>query len=214
MAPGTDYIQLRDNPISRPFSTPEFSPSFPLHPTRDELPTPKLGYNSRPLTTPPRGDTIYYYTWWFEWLCILGSLLGIAITAIALKQFDGKPIPLWATTGTGLSLNSILSLVSTASRSTLMVPLDIALGQLMWLAFAQKPRVLAEAEVYNEAARGPWGAARLMWRARGRGVAALGSLLVIMAVALGFTRRCMSLACGGCAADRCRAAVDLVSNAH
>lgn len=192
-----DYIPLDDvapegrSRGSQPFPSPE-TPSFPLHPTRDELATPDLRGSYKRISTPPRGHAVgkfYVYTWWFEWLCLLGSGVGFALTGFLLRYLHNAPIPQWASAGSGLSLNSILSVLSTMSRTSLLVPLDNALGQLMWLAFAHRARALADAELFNEAARGPWGAFMLMWRAREKGVAALGSFLVIMAVALGFTQQ-------------------------
>lgn len=70
-----------------------------------------------------------------------------------------------------------------------MIPLDEALGQLMWLSFAKKSRMLSEVELFNQASRGPWGAMVLIWKRRGMGITSLGCILMIVAVGLGFTRK-------------------------
>jgi hypothetical protein len=46
--------------------------------------------------------------------------------------------------------------------------MDDAIGQLLWLTFLERERQLDEAELYNEASRGPLGALKLLWRRKGR----------------------------------------------
>ena len=69
-----------------------------------------------------------------------------------------------------------------------MIPLDECLGQLMWIAFANGDRRLDEAELFNQASRGPWGAVKLAWRRKGMGLASAGCALVMVAVGLGTAR--------------------------
>lgn len=95
------------------------------------------------------------------------SFLAIAATAVVLILFDGQPIPDWSLGAKGVSVNAILSLLSTLSRASLLIPIDECMGQLMWLWFASKERRLADLEIYNQASRGPLGAAKLLWRQKG-----------------------------------------------
>ena len=184
------YIPLED--LDSPpqsgqrYSHTEPSPSFPLRPGMDEITSPELGrstspdltkevleYRGRPLSrqsmTPSTMSRthIHRYTWWFEFLSLVTSAAAIVATFAILRLFDRKPIPHWATAGSGLSLNSILSVFSTMSRASLLVPIDRSIGQLYWLAIARRGRRLAEAEMYNQASRGPHGAIRLLWKRRG-----------------------------------------------
>jgi len=179
------YIPLADmGSPAQTFSPPQ---SYPLNPTDDEL-SPSIGlaspdFNKGPKAfdddarvsrqgqytisgTPARSRSTSHsrWVWWFEMLSLVASAVAIVVTAALLKIFEGKEIPGWATARNGLSLNSIFSLLSTLSRSSMLIPLDDALGQLMWLAFADGPKRLADAELYNQAGRGPLGALRLMWR--------------------------------------------------
>jgi len=183
------YIPLEDfdspPPTGRWYSHPEPSP---LRPSMDEMPTPDPGRRSaspdplkepefrQPLRVLPRHarapSTIsrthmHRYTWWFEFASLMSSAVAIGTTVAVLFYFDGKTIPHWATAGSGLSLNSILSVFSTMSRACLLVPIDQSIGQLYWLAVAHSGRHLSEAELYNEASRGPYGAGKLFWKRRG-----------------------------------------------
>ncbi|KAI5858150.1 hypothetical protein BZA05DRAFT_331567 [Tricharina praecox] len=132
---------------------------------------------------------MHRYTWWFEFVCLMSSATAIAITTGLLIHFDGREIPAWATAGSGLSLNSILSVFSTMSRASLLVPIDQSIGQLYWLAVSKQGRQLSEVELYNEAARGPYGAMRLLWMKRGTGLVSMGCVLTIMVVILGFAQQ-------------------------
>jgi hypothetical protein len=187
------YIPLEDvdspPPTGRRFSHPEPSPSFPLRPSMDEMlspdpqrrsaspdpPTEELEFR-RPLRVLPRHSRtpssisrtrMHRYTWWFEFMSLVSSAAAIGVTVAVLLYFDGRTIPHWATAGSGLSLNSILSVFSTVSRACLLVPIDQSIGQLYWLAISHSGRQLSEAELYNEASRGPYGAVKLLWKRRG-----------------------------------------------
>jgi len=108
------------------------------------------------------------YIWWFEILALLASGLALMATIMLLKYVDDTAISSWSEEQSGLSINAILSILSTVSRSCLLVPLDEVMGQLMWLAFMQRERRLYDVELYNEASRGPWGAMKLIWRRKRR----------------------------------------------
>lgn len=123
--------------------------------------------------------------WVLEFSCLAVSLLAIAANVYLLRRFDGEPIPKWAWDKKGISLNSVLSLLSALSRGSLLVPLDEAMGQLMWLAFAERERSLDWVDVYNYAARGPGGALKMVWKRRGWGVECVGALVLIMSLGLG-----------------------------
>lgn len=111
-----------------------------------------------------RATSYSRYTWWFEASALVLSAAAIGLTAGFLRWLDGNRIPDWASVGSGLSLNSILSVPSIVARSCLLIPLDEALGQLMWVSFARKGHRLDEVELFHRASRGPAGALRLLGR--------------------------------------------------
>lgn len=105
--------------------------------------------------------------WAWEWMALLVSLCAVVGSGITLLHFDNKKIPKWSWRTNGISVNSILSLLSTLSRGSLMLPLDECMGQLMWLRFAMKEQRLSDIRAYNEAVRGPLGALKLLMRQKG-----------------------------------------------
>jgi hypothetical protein len=87
-------------------------------------------------------------------------LIGIAII---LNQFDGKRQPSWE----HVSLNSLISWLSTAAKLFLLVPVSRSLGQLKWVWFAETERPLSDLEKFDFASRGITGSVKLLWKLKG-----------------------------------------------
>jgi hypothetical protein len=79
-------------------------------------------------------------------------------------------------------LNSANVLGKVASAA-LIVPTSEALGQLKWTWFHES-KALWDFEIFDKASRGPWGAALLLYRTKGRSLAALGALLIVLLLAI------------------------------
>lgn len=118
-----------------------------------------------PFQMPNKKRNIDYWAW--EWIALMVSLIAVIASAVTLMLFDGKAIPKWSWRSNGISVNAILSLLSALSRASLLMPIDECMGQLMWLRYATREQRLADVSVYAEAAKGPGGALRLIWRQRG-----------------------------------------------
>ena len=69
------------------------------------------------------------------------------------------------------------------ASAALIVPTLEALGQLKWNWF-HKSNAMWDLEIFDKASRGPWGAAMLLFRTRGRSLAALSALLVVLLLAI------------------------------
>lgn len=65
----------------------------------------------------------------------------------------------------------------------LIVPTSEALGQLKWNWF-NSSQAIWDFEIFDKASRGPWGAALLLYRTKGRSLAALGALLIVLLLAI------------------------------
>ncbi|KAH8146028.1 uncharacterized protein LAJ45_09950 [Morchella importuna] len=139
--------------------------------------------SSAPIPLHPQKQRIDYWAW--EYVALLVSFLAVATSAVVLLMFDQKPIPAWSWQSNGISVNSIISLLSTLSRASLLMPIDECMGQLMWLRYEYRAQRLADVGLYNEASRGAWGALRLVWRQRGRTLGCLGSFLLIGSLGIG-----------------------------
>lgn len=72
--------------------------------------------------------------------------------------YSGKPLPEWQY---GLTLNSVISILATFAKASLVLPVAEALGQLKWFWF-RRSRTLDDFAAFDEAVRGPYGSAFLL----------------------------------------------------
>jgi hypothetical protein len=79
-----------------------------------------------------------------------------------------------------LNCANVLGKVASAA---LIVPTSEALGQLKWNWF-HNSKAIWDFEIFDKASRGPWGAALLLYRTKGRSLAALGALLIVLLLAI------------------------------
>ncbi|RDI82398.1 hypothetical protein Vi05172_g7748 [Venturia inaequalis] len=143
---------------------------------------------------PNRVDT------WYLWEIggIIGSAACICAIIGLLASLNGKKLPVWGATtpekivgGTSIpsktvnvTLNSVISWISTVGKIAILIPITKGLGQLKWVWFAEKERQLADLETFDGATRGLTGSAKLLWKLRGRQFAVIGAIAMILA--LGF----------------------------
>ncbi|OQE05885.1 hypothetical protein PENVUL_c021G08489 [Penicillium vulpinum] len=116
----------------------------------------------------------------WEGLALVISLVLLITITIVLSQFDGRPQPTW----NYVSLNSLISWLSTISKGCVLFATSEALGQLKWVWFTQKTRSLPDLGTFDRATRGFYGSAELIWSLRAKHFAVLGSLAVILALAI------------------------------
>ena len=115
--------------------------------------------------------------WHFEILTWLVSTLCLCTIVTIYATIKDRPI---ANLGNLLTLTNILGKVATA---TLIVPTTEALGQLKWNWFSTS-NAIWDFEIFDKATRGPWGAAMLLYRTKGRSLASLGAVLVLLLLAI------------------------------
>lgn len=100
----------------------------------------------------------------WEYFGLLASgAIFIAIVAI-LREYNMKQQPDWQY----VSLNSIISWMSTFAKASMMFSLSQGLGQLKWEWFSQKRRPLSDLMSFDSASRGVMGSIELLWMSRGR----------------------------------------------
>ncbi|KAF7170804.1 hypothetical protein CNMCM5623_003323 [Aspergillus felis] len=116
---------------------------------------------------------------WEILAAILSAAMLIALIVV-LAKFDGKPQPTWK----HVSLNTVISWLSTISKACIIFSVSEAIGQLKWVWFAQKTQPLSNLRTFDSASRGFYGSAELIWTLRCRHFAIWGGLAVILA--LGF----------------------------
>ncbi|KAJ5354970.1 uncharacterized protein N7496_012182 [Penicillium cataractarum] len=104
-------------------------------------------------------------TWisdWFVWemFAIFVSTSLVVAIFIILARFDNQPQPTWKY----VSLNSLISWLSTLSKTCILFAVSETLGQLKWVWFANKPRPIPDLRTFDAASRGYYGSAELIWR--------------------------------------------------
>jgi hypothetical protein len=100
--------------------------------------------------------------WWGEiaflllsWILLLGIIVLLRCgdhTALSNWRFPLKP-------------NSVLAILTTFARATLLVPIISCVGQLKWLHF-RRPNALHHLNLFDGTCPGPWGSLLLLFELR------------------------------------------------
>ncbi|KAJ6000793.1 hypothetical protein N7481_001202 [Penicillium waksmanii] len=120
-------------------------------------------------------------TWLLECVAMAFSFASFIAVIVILRAYDHKPSP---NLSYGLTLNSIISLLATASRSSLLFVVAGAVGQLKWIWFQHREQSVLDMQSFDDASRGPLGALYLLFQHRGLSVASLGAIVTVLSMAL------------------------------
>ncbi|UJO24659.1 uncharacterized protein CLAFUR5_13630 [Fulvia fulva] len=115
-------------------------------------------------------------TWTLELLSAGLSVASLAALAGVLAYADGRELVAWY----NLTLNTVISILSTISRLCAIFVLCESIAQVKWAIFAENARSLLDFEAIDAASRGPVGAFWLLWR--GKRVAMVGAVAMLLAL--------------------------------
>lgn len=103
----------------------------------------------------------------FQWELSCFSLSTISFVALIaiLWYCHDREAPEWKTARGDITLNAIISIVSTVFRSSLSFTIAQSISQLCWSWYTE-PRPLHDLCYYDSASRGPWGSFQLLVRLR------------------------------------------------
>ncbi|RMJ17171.1 hypothetical protein CDV36_003159 [Fusarium kuroshium] len=120
--------------------------------------------------------------WVFEIASITLASAAVAAMVILLINFDGERV----FDGPMVTLNAIISTLSTTSRVCLLAMLASSISQWNWLLFSTNPRRLVDFEYFSAASRGPLGSLKVLldFRILGGVVVRAGALVTILTIAL------------------------------
>ena len=105
--------------------------------------------------------------WWlWEVAGLLGSGIALAAVVVLLKHFDQHEQPDW----NDISLNTVVSWLSTVAKLLALIPLSKSLGQLKWTWLARNEKSMADLAAFDSASRGAVGACQLLWTTKARSV--------------------------------------------
>ncbi|PPJ50404.1 hypothetical protein CBER1_06978 [Cercospora berteroae] len=120
--------------------------------------------------------------WWFEVLGMVTSVAALLAIFGILFAYSGEPLSAWKAE---LRPNTIVAVLSTLSKSAMLMVVAQCIGQLKWLYFAQRPHPLQHIEIFDDASRGPLGSAKLLvhvnWTAL---LASLGAIITLLSLAM------------------------------
>ncbi|KPI36104.1 uncharacterized protein AB675_1615 [Cyphellophora attinorum] len=118
-------------------------------------------------------------TWVVESCALSVSVLSAIAIGVVLWLYNGEPVPHLPH---GVTLNAIVSVLANISKSNLLLVLGSAISQLKWVWY-QRGRPLVDAEVFEEAARGPWGSLKMLFRHGVTTIASIGAAVLVLLTA-------------------------------
>lgn len=117
--------------------------------------------------------------WLLELLTSIASLILLAGIAVIFWYVDNKPLSAWSDR---ISLNAVISILTTACSAALMHGVSEFISQLKWLHFKNGPQKLENFEKFDGASRGPWGSLKFLATVKWN-LATIGALITICRLA-------------------------------
>ncbi|KAF3006873.1 hypothetical protein E8E13_010919 [Curvularia kusanoi] len=122
--------------------------------------------------------------WQWEFGACAFSVGCLATIVGVLAAYQHRSLASW-TFVLGISVNTLIAILSTFSRTALMVPVASCISQLKWIHLVGGSRSLQEMQVFEDASRGPWGSLELIWRLHLKSkLATWGALITILTLAM------------------------------
>jgi hypothetical protein len=101
---------------------------------------------------------------------------------VILFKVQDKPLANWHFS---IQPNSLISVLTTVGKTAMLVAVAESIGQLKWLHFDGQARPLDRFQQFDEASRGPWGSAMLLWGTKGRAIlASIGAFITIVGLGI------------------------------
>lgn len=118
--------------------------------------------------------------WGLEILSSLTSLILLGGMISIFFYMKDRPLSDWQFP---ISLNAIISILTTACSAAIMHGVSTSISQLKWLHFATGHRKLFSLESFDEASRGPYGSIKFLFTIRWN-LATIGALVTIFRLGL------------------------------
>ncbi|TGJ85961.1 hypothetical protein E0Z10_g2825 [Xylaria hypoxylon] len=99
--------------------------------------------------------------WWWEIAGATLSIFGILLVVVLLLKIDQTTLSSWILP---IQPSSLLSVLTTISKTSVLVSITSCMGQLKWRHFSQRPRPLNHLQIFDDASRGPWGSSVMVSR--------------------------------------------------
>lgn len=119
-------------------------------------------------------------SWFYEVIAICFSVACFMTLFYILQIYDQSPQPKFSY---GLTLNTIVSVLATASKTSLIFLVGECIGQLRWASFRGTSNPLLYIQTYDSASRGPWGSILILIKDKCRSPVTIGAVITILALA-------------------------------
>lgn len=138
---------------------------------------PTLPRHVGPISRLKRTCKNIIYTWWaWEYAGALVSIGATIFLVVVLREADQQQQRPWMIGRTQLTLNTVVAIISTVIRASLLVMTAGALNQASWNWFAREPqnreqrpgRPLKDLELFGEAASSSWASLKLLYQTKFR----------------------------------------------
>jgi hypothetical protein len=134
---------------------------------------------------PGKRDSFSLKDWQWEFAAAGFSLVCVVAIIIVLAAYQEKPLSSWRFVY-NITPNTLVALLSTLSRTALIVPVASCISQLKWIHLVSSPRPLRELQVFDDASRGPWGSLELIWKLHFKTkLATWASIITILSLTMG-----------------------------
>ncbi|KAM7219051.1 Protein of unknown function (DUF3176) domain containing protein [Rhypophila decipiens] len=122
----------------------------------------------------------FNWWWWWELAGAALSLASICLIITILVLVGDKPLSAWPLS---IQPNSAISILTTVAKATIMMMVASCISQLKWRHMQLQPQPLHHLQIFDDASRGPWGAAVMLFRVPLRLSSILGWALALITVA-------------------------------
>ncbi|KAK1144074.1 hypothetical protein N8T08_005736 [Aspergillus melleus] len=119
-------------------------------------------------------------SWALEVVSSVVAVAALVAIIVVLYAYDGKPMPDWPY---GITLNALVSLLSTVMKAAMAFPITEALSQLKWSWF-NRGNKLSDLSALDAASRGAIGAFMVLFRFLPRHLVSIGCLILVVAAAI------------------------------
>ncbi|KAK0609395.1 hypothetical protein B0T14DRAFT_501180 [Immersiella caudata] len=135
----------------------------------------------RPRSLRQRTARLVSDSWWWELSSVSLSTICMALLLTLLIKVRNMPLEAW---GLPIQPNSLISIFTTVGRTSMMVSIASCLSHLKWSHYLRRADKLDGLQLFDDASRGPWGAAEMLLHIR-RGSSLGWALALVTVVSLG-----------------------------
>jgi hypothetical protein len=126
------------------------------------------------------GTRYHMIPWSWEVLSLIFSNLCFVAVLATLLGYNGKPS---SELPCGVTLNAIVSVLATGTKSSLIFVTSTAIGQLKWIWYRQRNRIY-DMQIFDDASRGLLGSILIVLRHKMWSLVSLGAAITLLALAI------------------------------